>query len=119
MTAYSTEISRVNNLSEDKGNIKEDEKHCFMNDLTERFKIECEIEDSPKSEPDLNLDDQKRHKIKLFKTHSMNVNLSSKIKSENNDVKVNRNAVINNLKFSQRNIERKKINEVPLRLMDS
>lgn len=86
-----------------------------MSDLTHRFKIEWEFEESPKSEPDLNLEDQKRQKVKLFKTHSMNVNQSSQVKSVDAEIKVDRNAVISNLKFTQR----KPNKETPLRLMDS
>ena len=118
MAAYSVEINRFNNLSEDKGNIKEEEKNSFISDLTQRFKTDYKNEGSPKSEPDIDANNFKRNKVKLFKTHSMNVNKSSKIKSENPDIKVDRSVVINNLKIIQRNNE-KKNEEVPLRLMDS
>eukprot|EP00345_Euplotes_harpa_P016057 CAMPEP_0168335614 /NCGR_PEP_ID=MMETSP0213-20121227/11019_1 /TAXON_ID=151035 /ORGANISM="Euplotes harpa, Strain FSP1.4" /LENGTH=169 /DNA_ID=CAMNT_0008340585 /DNA_START=138 /DNA_END=647 /DNA_ORIENTATION=- len=115
---YILDFPQNNSLQFNKGGIKEEEKHSFICELNRDFSMVNEGERSPKSEPDLKIENTVRNNVKLFKTHSMNVNKSSKVKSADTVLKVDSEHVLKNLKFSQ-NSQNRKMNEMPMRLLDS
>ena len=108
-------------MQNNKGGIKKTDKLTFIQEL-ESARIELRKSDeSPKSEPDQEMYDSSNKHPPMFKTKSLHVNHSEKVKSGMPDLKVDFSKSIKNLKFTQnrRDLGKKEEKEVPLNMLES
>ena len=116
---YRSVNPRAHVLQTNKGRVKDKDIHTFILDK-DRSLLEWKVcEKSPKSEPDLNFGNTTRNHIRMFKTNSMLVNQSKRVKSHIASLKTKPEEVIKNLKFLNCDKNANDNQEIPLRLIDS